>query len=263
MLGAIAGDMIGSEYEGRSPGLAIGELFTSRSTATDDTVLTVAVADAILSGKPYGAALREWALRYPNAGYGHLFCEWMRSEDPSPYNSFGNGSAMRASAIGWAFPQKDEVMREAERSALPTHDHPEGIAGAQSVAFAVWAGRQGQDKAGILWYLKHRSGQHWHETRQMIIDGHVVKPTCQQTIPAAAMALSVSTDFESAIRAAIYTGGDTDTNACVAGAMAEAVYGGVPKAIRDEVLSRLDGPLLRVVEAFTQSYCDGQALSQS
>ena len=256
MLGAIAGDMIGSEYEGRSPGLPIGKLFTSRSTFTDDTVMAVAVADAILSGKPYAFALREWARRYPSAGYGHKFYEWMSADkDPGPYNSCGNGSAMRAPPIGWAFADGEEVLQEAERSALPTHDHPEGIAGAQRVAQAIWAARHGSSREQILRQLEAECGKHWGPTRAKICNGFIVDATCQQTVPAAAMALSVSRDFESAIRAAIYTGGDTDTTACIAGALAEAVYGGVPKAIEAEVMGRLDTPMREVVVAFRGRFC--------
>ena len=256
MLGAIAGDMIGSEYEGRSPRLPIHHLFSLRSTFTDDTVMCVAVADAILNGRPYATVLREWARRYPSAGYGFKFYEWMSAdEDPGPYNSCGNGSAMRAPPIGWAYSGLDEVLREAERSALPTHDHPEGIAGAQRVAQAIWALRQGSSRAQVLRQLEADCGEHWTATRSKIIDGLVVDITCQQTVPAAAMALSVSKDFESAIRAAIYTGGDTDTTACIAGALAEALYGGVPKAIEAEVMNRLDEPMREVVVAFRERFC--------
>ena len=141
LLGAIAGDMIGSVYEFNAPKTTEFELFTPGSQITDDSILTLAVAEAILNGRSYLDAIREYALEYPNSGYGGMFRRWMHAENPQPYNSFGNGSAMRVSPVGWAFNTVEEVLREAEASAAVTHNHPEGIKGAQAVALAIFCAR--------------------------------------------------------------------------------------------------------------------------
>lgn len=259
MLGAIAGDMIGSPHEGRSPGLEDFSLFTSRSVFTDDTILSVAVADAILSEKPFGASLREWGRRYPNAGYGSQFYDWLHSpSDPGPYNSYGNGSAMRVAPIGWAFRDFQEVVTWADKSARPTHNHPEGLRGAHAVAGAVWAGRQNPTPQVMEGLFTGTFGYDINAIAARIRDGQVLAATCQDTIPAAAIACLTSKSFEEAVRKAVSFGGDTDTLACIAGAIAEAWFGGVPPEVEEEVRHRLDRPLLRVVDDFTRRFCKGK-----
>lgn len=254
MIGAIAGDVIGSVHEGAPAQLKDFPLFVPASTFTDDTVLSVAVASAVRQGEDYATALRHWGRRYPHAGYGGWFYRWLMQDGAGPYNSFGNGSAMRVAAIGWAFDEPDDVLREAAKSASVTHDHPEGIKGAQAVAAAILYARHGRTKDEIARLLSERFGY----------DGSVgldawrrrggFDVSCQGTVPAAAAAFLESDGFEDAVRNAVSLGGDADTLACIAGAMAEAYYGGVPPAIRTEALRRLDDPLRSEVTEFVGTY---------
>ena len=254
MIGAIAGDIIGSIHEGAAPQPKDFPLFVPRSRFTDDTVLTVAVASAVLSGADYGTSLRAWGRRYPGAGYGGWFRRWLFQDDAPAYNSFGNGSAMRVSAIGWAFEDLEIVLQEARRSAEVTHNHPEGVQGAQAVAAAVWAGRMGKGKDGIEQMLFHRFGYECDLDWATLQRRGGFDITCQGTVPAAAAAFLRSTDYEDAVRNAVSLGGDADTLACIAGAMAEAHYGSVPDAIQVEAMARLDLALRREVRTFAQRY---------
>ncbi len=200
MLGAIAGDMIGAPHEGRSPGLKDFTLFTARSEYTDDTILTVAVADAILSGKPFGVALRDWGRRYPNAGYGSQFYDWLQMPaDPGPYNSYGNGSAMRVSPVGWAFDDFQDVVNWADLSARPTHNHPEGLRGAHAVAGTIWAARRKPTAQVLEATVTQTFGYDINSVVRRICEGQVLASTCQDTVPAAAIACLGSKTFEDAI----------------------------------------------------------------
>lgn len=249
MLGAIAGDIIGSVHEGGSPGCKEFVLFSSRATFTDDTVMTVAVASALLDRRDFGTELLAWGRRYPNAGYGFRFHGWLDDPARSPSDSFGNGSAMRVSPVGWAFADLEEVVTQARASAIPSHDHPEGIQGAQAVAAAVYAGRHGATKAQIAAVISG-FGYDCTLTLEQQRQRGWVGATCRETVPAAAVAFLTSTDFEDAVRNAVLLGGDTDTTACVAGAIAEAYYGGVPPEIEAAARGHLDAPLLDVVDRF-------------
>lgn len=254
MLGAIAGDIIGSVHEGSWRKIKDFPLFMQYSTYTDDTVLTVAVASAILRGGGYGPAIRQWGRRYADAGYGPWFSGWLMEDDAGPYNSFGNGSAMRVSAVGWAFDDLDAVLREARKSAEVTHNHPEGVKGAQAVAAAVLYGRDGRTKDEIAALLSDRFGYDCTEDLGALRRRSRFDVTCQGTVPAAAVAFLQSTDFEDAVRNAVSLGGDADTLACITGSMAEAHYGGVPAGILAEALSRLDETLRSEAEAFARAY---------
>lgn len=254
MIGAIAGDVIGSVHEGTRARTKDFPLFAPRSTFTDDTVLTVAVASAIREGAEYAVSLRRWGRRYPHAGYGAGFHDWLAKDDAPPYNSFGNGSAMRVAAIGWAFDDLDVVLREAARSAEVTHNHPEGIKGAQAVAAAILIARSGQSKDRIAALLSDRFDYDCTVGLSRLQQRGCFDATCQATVPAAAVAFLQATDFEDAVRNAISIGGDADTLACIAGAMAEAHYGSVPAPIQTEVFARLDGVLHAEVMAFARMY---------
>ena len=254
MLGAIAGDVIGSVHEGRSPGLKDFPLFTSRSCFTDDTVLTVAVADAILNDQDYGVAIRKWGQRYLTAGYGHRFYTWLTGPDTGPYNSFGNGAAMRVSPVGWAFNDGTEISKHAVMSAAVSHNHPEGIKGAQAVAGAVGGARAGHSKEEIAAWLHKVFGYNCSLSLEELRERGGVGVTCQETVPAAVSAFLWSTDFEDAVRNAVSLGGDTDTTACIAGAIADAYYGGVPEVIALAALRRLDRPLFKVFDRFWLRY---------
>lgn len=254
MIGAISGDVIGSVHEGTPAKKKDFQLFVPDSTFTDDTILTVAVASAILDGVDYAASLRRWGRQYPRAGYGGWFYDWLFRDAAGPYNSFGNGSAMRAAAIGWAFDDLDTVLREAAKSAEVTHNHPEGIKGAQAVTAVILAARGGQTKDQIARLLSARFNYDCSARLSDLQRRGGFDVTCQGTVPAAAVAFFESNDFEDAVRNAISMGGDADTLACIAGAMAEAHYGKVPAAIQTEVLRRLDKPLQEVAMKFASEF---------
>ncbi len=254
MLGAIAGDIIGSVYEDRPIKTTDFPLFSSQCCFTDDTVLTVALADSILNGTPYVEKLKEYYRRYPHAGYGGTFLRWATSSDCRPYNSFGNGSAMRVSPIGFAFQDLATVLERAAQSAEVTHNHPQGIKGAQAVAAAIFLARQGTSKADIRTYVETTFGYDLSESIDQIREWYAFDVTCQGSVPQAITAFLDSTDFEDAIRNAISIGGDSDTLACMTGGIAQAFYRGLPEAIEARVWQLLDPPLREVVAQFTSTY---------
>ena len=253
MLGAIAGDIIGSVYEARPIKTMDFPLFKPSCRYTDDSVLTAAVAHAILEDGDYETAVREIGQRYPNAGYGGFFYQWLRGKVEGPYNSWGNGSAMRVSPVGWAFETVDEVLREAEKSAAITHNHPEGIKGAQAVALAVFRARTGAGKAEIRAETADRFGYDMARTLDEIRPDYSFDVSCQGSVPESLIAFLEAADYEDAVRKAISLGGDADTMACMAGAVAEAFYGGVPEGIEAEVRQRLPDDLLAIVDRFYES----------
>lgn len=254
MLGAIAGDIVGSVYEGAAPPGKTFPLFSPRSRFTDDTVMTVAVACALRRDREYAAELRRWGRAYPDAGYGGLFRHWLNADRAGPYGSFGNGSAMRVSAVAWACDDLDSVLAEAKRSAEVTHDHPEGIRGAQAVACALFLARTGTSKAGIRACLEADFGYDCSPTLEALRAASRFDATCQGTVPAAAVAFLSSDGVEDAIRNAVSLGGDADTLACIAGALAEAFHGGVPAALAEATLARLDSALRAETEAFLSEH---------
>jgi ADP-ribosylglycohydrolase len=256
MLGAIAGDVIGSVYEHHNALNKEFDLFSPDSFFTDDTVLTVALADTLLHGTPYLDNLILYYNRYPGAGFGGYFVRWAKSRERRPYNSFGNGSAMRVSPVGFAFNNLETVLREAEKSAEVTHNHPEGIKGAQATAAAIWHARQGHEKMEIKSFIESAFGYDLSRRLDDIRPDYKYNETCQGSVPEAIIAFLESTDFEDAIRNAISIGGDSDTLACITGGIAEAYYGGVPEAIREFTLTKLDQQLTVVVRAFINKYVD-------
>lgn len=249
LFGAIAGDMIGFRFEWHKCTDPDFELFTKNPHFTDDTVLTVAVADAILNQHGYRETIVEYARRYPKAGYGSFFRRWLANDGVEPYNSFGNGSAMRVSPVAWAFNTEEEVLREAERSATVTHNHPEGIKGAQSVALAIYLARRGTEKEHIRAEVEARFGYNLRRMLDEIRPTYKWDSTSSGSVPESIIAFLEATDFESAIRNAILLGGDADTMAAIAGSIAEAYYG-VSEEIVLEVRKRLPPDLLDVVERF-------------
>lgn len=255
MLGAIAGDIIGSPYERFPIKYADFPLFTEGATFTDDTVLTVAVASAILQPEiDYGPALQTFGRKYPHAGYGDNFRRWLMAEDPQPYNSWGNGSAMRVSPVGWAFDSPERVLAEAKATAVVSHSHPEGIKGAQAVALAVFLARKGTPKADIRAELAARFDYDLARTADEIRPGYRFDVSCQGSVPEALVAFFDSDGVEEAIRLAISLGGDSDTLACVAGAVAHAHYGEIPGQIIEESRRRLPADLLAVIEDFCRHF---------
>jgi ADP-ribosylglycohydrolase len=250
MIGAIAGDIIGSVYERQRIKIEEFPLFGRESRFTDDTVMTVAVADCLLTGKEYAATFREYGTRYPHAGYGASFGKWLVTSGMGPYDSFGNGSAMRVSPVGFAAGSLNEALAEAARSAAVSHNHPEGIKGAQAVAAAIFLARQGLSKEEIRDHVGREFGYDLHHTIDRIRPGYQFDLTCQGTVPEALVAFFDSTDYEDAIRKAISLGGDSDTLACITGGVAQAFYRQIPAVIIREVRSRLTPDLRTVVDTF-------------
>ena len=254
LLGALVGDVIGSLYEFSAQKSTDFPLFCEDSELTDDSILTLAVADAIVNGRSYLECIREYAMVYPDSGYGGFFRQWMYSNDPQPYDSFGNGSAMRVSPIGWAFDTVEDVLREAEASAAVTHNHPEGIKGAQAVALAIFRARTGASKDDIRREISERFGYNLSLTLDEIRPTYQFDETCQKTVPPAMVAFLESENFEDAIRKAVSLGGDADTLAAITGSIAEAFYGGVPEEIAIEVWRRVPRELQEIVERFSRKY---------
>jgi len=254
MLGAIAGDIIGSVYESGWMKSIDFPLFTHGSTFTDDTVLTVAVADCILHNKDFAETFRSYGRRYPNAGYGGMFYRWLLTPASRPYNSYGNGSAMRVSPVGFAFNTIDEVLKEAQRSAEVTHNHPEGIKGAQAIASAIFLARTGKEKKEIAEYIEGQFGYNLKQTLDEIRPGYHFDETCQGSVPQAITAFLESTDYEDAVRKAVSLGGDSDTLACMTGGIAQAYYKQVPDHISEKVRQLLDVNLLSIVDEFNERH---------
>ncbi|MWV55252.1 ADP-ribosylglycohydrolase family protein [Chlorobium phaeovibrioides] len=250
MIGAIAGDIIGSVYEHRPIKTKEFPLFHPACRFTDDTVLSVAVAEAILTDCDYQRALLSFGRRYPHAGYGEDFSKWLRSSSPYPYNSWGNGSAMRAVAVGFAFDTEDEVLEEARQSAIVTHNHPQGIKGAQAAALAVLMARKGEQKEVIRMRMMDLFHYDLYRSVDEIRKGYSFDISCPGTVPEAIISALDSTDWEDAVRSAVSLGGDSDTLACIAGAVAEALYGGVPQDIQKRALEMLPTDLKDVLVRF-------------
>ena len=254
MLGAIAGDMIGVPWE------ALGEkrydfpLFTEFSRFSDDTVMTLAVAHALLEKGDYARTMREFGRRYPAIGYGGHFERWIYDDSMAPYNSYGNGGAMRASPIGYVAQSVEEALAEAGRSAAPTHNHPEGIKGAQAVALAVFLARSGAAKPEIRREIVAHTGYDLARTVADIRPAYTFDVAAARSVPEALICFFDATDFEGAVRNAISLGGDADTMACIAGAVAEAHWGEVPEAIGREVRNRLPLELLQILERFNARF---------
>lgn len=254
MLGAVAGDVIGSVYEGSGIKTTEFPLFSPGSTFTDDTVLTVAIASAILRKSDYGAALKEFGDRHPNCGYGLGFAQWLASGARAPYGSWGNGSAMRVSPVGFAFTTADEVLTEAGRSAAVTHNHPEGIKGAQAVALAVFLARSGERKETIKRSIQDRFAYDLSRRLEDIRPGYRFDPSCQGTVPEAITAFLESVDYEDAVRRAVSLGGDADTLACIAGGIAQAFYKDMTEDIVRTVRGKLAADLLAIADEFNERH---------
>jgi ADP-ribosylglycohydrolase len=254
MLGAIAGDIIGSVYERKPIKTTQFPLFHPLCRFTDDTVLTVALADSLLHGTPYVELLKRYYRSYPEAGYGGSFHQWAQSERSDPYYSWGNGSAMRVSPVGFAGGTLEEVLDQARRSAEVTHDHPEGIRGAQAVATAVFLARTGQTKEQIKGHVESTFGYDLEKSLDEIRPRYTFEVSCRHSVPQAIRAFLESEDFESAVRLAISLGGDADTLACMAGGIAQAYYRGVPEAIASRVYEILDDHLGDMTRKFAAAF---------
>ena len=278
MLGAIIGDIAGSKYEFNNTFDYDFEMFGGGCDFTDDTICTVAVADAILNGRSYQESLLDWCRRYPSpkGAYGGRFAGWIRSLDPQPYNSFGNGSAMRVSPVAWLFDDLSQVLEEAEKTALPTHNHPEGIKGAKAVAHAIWHFRKSRfseeskdsenEETKGLKNEKAKASKDENETIQGFMsiarsyyedfDTRVYPKgkfdeTCMDAVPLSFYLLSQASSFEDAIRLAISHGGDSDTIGAIVGSIAEARFG-IPQEMKEKALSYLPDDMKDIWKQFAE-----------
>lgn len=256
MIGAIAGDIIGSVYEWKPIKTKQFPLFHPHCFFTDDSVLTVALADSILHKQSYEILMKEYYFRYPDAGYGGFFHKWARSTSSKPYNSWGNGAAMRISPVGFAFHTLDEVLEKAKYYTEITHNHPEGIKGAQVTAAVIFLARTGKTKDDIKQYVVETFNYDLSRTCNEIRPTYRFNDSCQGTVPQAITAFLESSDFEDAIRNAISLGGDSDTLACITGGMAQAYYGELPEYIVQRVLDILDDKLRNITCQFMARYCN-------
>lgn len=255
LLGAIAGDVIGSVYEFHPVKSLDFPLFVDRiSKYTDDTVMTVANADWLLTGDELTGIMSEYGNRYPFAGYGGSFFKWLMLDNPQPYNSWGNGSAMRVSPVGWAFDTLEETLEAAQKSAEVTHNHPEGIKGAQATAACIYLARTGKSKQEIKEYIETSFGYNLHRTCDEIRPSYEFDISCQGTVPESIIAFLESTDYESAIRLAVSLGGDADTMGAITGGIAEAYYKEIPGYIQEEVLKRLPDEFIDVMQQFHERF---------
>lgn len=257
MYGAILGDMIGAPYEfDRGNKTKDFPLFCEASQFTDDTVMTVAVAEALLESgdagdedvkAAVGKSMRDWGRRFPDAGYGVRFLQWLQAKEPAPYFSCGNGSAMRVSAAGWLYESLEKTRHMARLTAEVTHDHPEGIKGAEAVAGAIFLARTGHEKDEIRDYIRREFGYDLSRSCEEIRPGYRHNETCQKTVPEAVTAFLEGSGFEDVIRTAVSLGGDCDTLTCIAGSIAEAFYG-VPAGLKELGRERLPEEMREVLD---------------
>ena len=257
MLGAIIGDIVGSKYEFNNTFDYNFDMFSEGCDFTDDTICTVAIADAILNKRSYQESLHDWCRRYPNpkGAYGGRFAAWIHSDNPQPYNSFGNGSAMRVSPVAWLFDDLSEVLEEAEKTALPTHNHPEGIKGAKAVAHAIWHFRKSkeshQSEDEILKAFKDIARSYYEDFDTREYPKGKFDETCMDAVPLSLYLIAQSKSFEDAIRLAISHGGDSDTIGAIVGSIAEARFG-IPKEMKDKAIDYLPKDMMEIYRSFSE-----------
>ncbi len=250
MIGAIAGDTIGSPYE-FAPNKSVDfPLFCTHSRFTDDSVLTIAIADVLLHGLDLIDTLKEYSRKYPNAGYGGAYQRWALSDSREPYNSWGNGSAMRTSPIGFFYNKESDVLKAARMCAQVTHNHPEGVRGAQATSLSIFLARQGASKIDIRKEISKWFNYDLSKTINEIRPKYTFDVSCQGSVPQSIIAFLESADYEDAVRKAVSLGGDADTMACITGGIAEAFYGPIPENITLETRKRLPGEFLKIIDKF-------------
>lgn len=256
MISSLAGDQIGSVFEFNNDAV-FKSLFSKKSVYTDDSVLTIATCDVILNGGNYSDTYFRYAKGYPNRGYGGSFSKWVKNGGGDSYNSYGNGSAMRVSPVGFAFNTYRDIMEEAKKSASSTHNSAEGIKGAQSVAVAIWMARNKKTKEEIKAVLSEFPFEY---DLSMKVDDFPKKfdVTCQGTIPRCMAIFFETDDFESAMRRSILMGGDVDTNCCIIGSICDAMYGLPKREIVEEVYIRIPRDMANIVTAFYRKYIDNK-----
>jgi len=254
MLGAIIGDIIGSRFEKNNIKSKDFQLFNNKSRFTDDTVLTIAIANSILNDVEYSKSVKHYGKKYPLAGYGKSFKKWLAGSTIGPYNSWGNGSAMRVSPIGYAYETEYQILEEAKKSAEITHNHEEGIKGAQSIAMSIFLAKNGKSKKEIKDYIQNKFGYDLNRTIDEIRPVYKFDVSCQGSVPESIIAFLESENFEDTIRTAISIGGDSDTIACMAGSIAESFYKEIPEYMITEMKKRLPDEFIEIIESFKKAY---------
>ncbi len=253
MLGAIAGEIIGSHYEWNKIKTKEFELFHPKSRFTDDTTLSMAIAKSILDEEPYLDNVVDFGLRYFEVGYGGSFKKWLKGDAHLPYNSWGNGSAMRVSPIAWAFESEEKVLEEARKSAEITHNHPEGIKGAEATALAIFMARQGSTKEEIRERISTEFAYDLSRTVDEIRPEYKFEVSCAKSVPESIICFLDSDSFEDCIRNCISLGGDADTMGAIAGGIAEAYYG-VPVEIEEQVYGYLSEEFKEILDRFRAKF---------
>ena len=254
VIGAIAGDVIGSVFEWNNIKTTEFPLFSTESSFTDDSILTMAVTDCILNNRSFKEGLHCYGRKYSDKVFGHIFRSWFESDDPQPYMSFGNGSAMRVSAVGFAYNSLSEVLEAAKQSAEITHNHIEGVIGAQSTASAIFLARTGSTKAEIKSFIETNFPYNLDISLDSIRPNYEHDYTAKGSIPFAIRAFLESTDYENAIRLAISIGGDSDTIACITGGIAAAFYKEIPDEIIEGVVQRLPQEFIDLLNQFEEKF---------
>ncbi|MEL3912246.1 ADP-ribosylglycohydrolase family protein [Treponema pedis] len=263
MIGAVIGDIAGSVYEFSNKKPLLKNIISSECFFTDDSILSIAVADALIymkkngfknSASIYRLYLLEYARKYKDAGYGKRFHAWFNSKNPQAYNSYGNGSAMRTGAVGYAFDTLEKTLSEAAEAASVTHNHPDGIAGAEAVAGSIFLARSGSSKETIKEFIEKEIGYPIKFNLKELHKNYKFEIACKNTVPQAVFAFLISDSFEDAIKKAVYIGGDTDTLACITGAIAEAFYKKIPKELIRQAEDKIGKTLFATVKEFQQLF---------
>lgn len=253
MIGAVVGDIVGSIYEGIPTKTTKFPLFGMRTNYTDDTILTIATANSILNKVDYVSSYKYFGRKY-TAGYGANFYDWIHSSSVAPYNSWGNGSAMRVSPVGFAFNSIEEVLHEAKKSAETTHNHPEGIKGAQATALAIYLARIGKSKGFIKKEISERFSYDLDRKLSDIRPTYSFEVSCQKSVPESIIAFMESESVEESIRNSVSLGGDADTMACISGGIAQAFYKHIPNEIIAQVDSKIPEEFIEIINEFNSKF---------
>ena len=259
MYGAIIGDVVGSAFEAFPTKDKDFEMFGPNCRLTDDSVMTVAVAEALMAlggneseeeiKTAFGKSMKKWGRAYPRAGYGGRFFGWLMRDEMEPYYSYGNGSAMRVSPCGWLYGDMESTRKMARLSAEVTHNHPEGIKGAEAIAAAIYMARTGASKEEIKSYIEKEFGYDLERSCEEIRPNYFFDVTCQGSVPEAIIAFLDGSDYEDVVREAVSLGGDSDTQGAIAGSIAEAFYG-IPESVVNEAKKKIPQDILEVIERF-------------
>ena len=254
IIGAVAGDMIGSLYNGKKTDASVTRLLTGKASFTGDSVMTIAVMDSLLNGKDYITVMQDYGRKFPDRSYGTAFSRWLRQDDPQPFNSWSNGAALRISPVGFACRTLSEVLDEAQKNARVSHSHPDGIKGAMAIAASVFLARNGRTKDEIRDYIESVFRYNLQKSIAEIRPGYIYDHSCQGSVPEAIIAFLESSDYESAIGLAISLGGNCSDIACITGGIAQAYYKEIPDSITESTVSMLTPDMYKIIAGFSNTY---------